>query len=196
VSREVLAADAFFKRLEARKPAFLVAASSDLGTTTASCEGGSSIIGASTIGAVVTYFFGSLLSLKKEKKSKALYASQQKEDYVNKLAKNLHVQGVEKLFFILQSRGLTGHTLVSGGTRRKELLNTFPFLVETKIFGKCMRRRRSRTGPFQRIFGFISVVAVLSLGGFGGSRNMHILNGSSLWKRRARNKELVILEGK
>jgi hypothetical protein len=25
---------------------------------------------------------------------------------------------------------------------------------------------------------------------------MHILNGSSLWKRRARNKELVILEGK
>jgi hypothetical protein len=85
---------------------------------------------------------------------------------------------------------------VSRGTRRKELLDTFPFFVETKIFKKCRRRRRSRTGPFQRIFGFISVVAVLSLGGFGGGRNRYILNGSSLWKRRARNKELVILEGK
>jgi hypothetical protein len=39
-------------------------------------------------------------------------------------------------------------------------------------------------------------LAILSLGGFGRSRNRHILNGSSLWKRRARNKGLVILEGK
>jgi hypothetical protein len=39
-------------------------------------------------------------------------------------------------------------------------------------------------------------LAVLSLGGFGGSGNRHILNGSSLWKRRARNRRLVILEGK
>jgi hypothetical protein len=39
-------------------------------------------------------------------------------------------------------------------------------------------------------------LAVLSLESFGGSGNRHILNGSSLWKRRARNKELVILEGK
>jgi hypothetical protein len=100
-SREVLAADAFFRRLEARKPAFLVAASSDLGTTAASWEGGSSIIGASTTGALATYFFESSLSLKRGKKSKALCASRQKEDYVNKLAKNLRVQGVEKLFFIL-----------------------------------------------------------------------------------------------
>jgi hypothetical protein len=37
-------------------------------------------------------------------------------------------------------------------------------------------------------------LVVLSLGGFGGSENRHILNGSSLWKRRARNKRLVILE--
>jgi hypothetical protein len=68
--------------------------------------------------------------------------------------------------------------------------------METKVFGKCRRRRHSRTGPFQRIFGFISVLVVLSLGAFGGSGNRHILNGSSLWKRRARNKRLVILEGK
>jgi hypothetical protein len=80
----------------------LVAASGDLGTTAASWEGGSSIIGASTTGALATYFFGSSLSLKKEKKkSKALCASRQKEDYVNKLAKNLRVQGIEKHFFIL-----------------------------------------------------------------------------------------------
>jgi hypothetical protein len=85
---------------------------------------------------------------------------------------------------------------VSGGTRRSELLDTFPLPVKAKIFRKRRRRRRSRTGPFQRIFAFISVLAVLSLGGFRGSGNRHILNGSSLWKRRARNKRLVILEGK
>jgi hypothetical protein len=38
-------------------------------------------------------------------------------------------------------------------------------------------------------------LAVLSLGGFGGRGNRHILNGPSLWERR-RNKGLVILKGK
>jgi hypothetical protein len=85
---------------------------------------------------------------------------------------------------------------VSGGTQRKELHHKFPLLIETKVFGKCRRRRRSRTGPFQRIFSFISVLAIPSLGGFGGSGNRHILDGSSLSKRRVRNKGLVILEGK
>jgi hypothetical protein len=74
-SREVLAADAFFRHLEARGPVFLVAASGDLGTTATSCEGGSSIIGASTVGAVAAYFFGSSLSLKKKQKGIALCAS-------------------------------------------------------------------------------------------------------------------------
>jgi hypothetical protein len=101
VSGEVLAADAFFRRLEAREPAFLVAASGDLGTTAASWEGGSLITGASTIGAVVAYFFGSSLSLKKKQQSKALCASRQKENYMNKSAKNSRVQGVEKHFLIL-----------------------------------------------------------------------------------------------
>jgi hypothetical protein len=76
------------------------------------------------------------------------------------------------------------------------LHHTFPLLIETKVFRKRRRRRCSQTGPFQRIFGFVSFLAVLSLGGFGGSGNGHILNGSSVWKRRARNKGLVILEGK
>jgi hypothetical protein len=39
-------------------------------------------------------------------------------------------------------------------------------------------------------------LAVLSLEGFGGSGKRHILNGPSLWERRARNKGLVILKGK
>jgi hypothetical protein len=39
-------------------------------------------------------------------------------------------------------------------------------------------------------------LAILGLGSFGGIRNRHIPNGSSLWKKRARNKRLVILEGK
>jgi hypothetical protein len=39
-------------------------------------------------------------------------------------------------------------------------------------------------------------LAVLSLGGFVGSGNGHILKGSSLWKRRMRFKGLVILREK
>jgi hypothetical protein len=85
---------------------------------------------------------------------------------------------------------------VSGGTRRSELLDTFPLLVKAKIFGKCRRRRRSRAGSFQRLFGFTFILAVLNLGGFRRSRDRNILNRSSLWKRRARNKELMILEEK
>jgi hypothetical protein len=64
--REVLAADAFFRHLEAREPAFLAAASGDLGTTAASCEGGSSIEGASATGEVPLFPFGFSLSLQKE----------------------------------------------------------------------------------------------------------------------------------
>jgi hypothetical protein len=100
-SREVLAADAFFRRLDVREPAFLAAASGDLGTTAASCEGGSSIAGASTMGAVATYFFGFSLSLEKKQKSKTICTSQKKEKYINKSAKNSRVQEVEKLLFIL-----------------------------------------------------------------------------------------------
>jgi hypothetical protein len=69
-SREVLTVDTFFRRLEAREPAFLAAASGDLGTTAASYEGGSSTIGALVTGAVAANFFGSSLSLKKKQKVK------------------------------------------------------------------------------------------------------------------------------
>jgi hypothetical protein len=79
----------------------LVAASGDLGTTAASCKGGSSTTGASVTGAVAANFFGSSLSLEKKQKSKALCPSRQKEEYMKKSAKNSRVQGVEKLFFFL-----------------------------------------------------------------------------------------------
>jgi hypothetical protein len=39
-------------------------------------------------------------------------------------------------------------------------------------------------------------LAILGLGGFRSSGNWHILNGPSLWERRARNKGLVILKEK
>jgi hypothetical protein len=50
----------------------LAVAPGDLGTTTASCEGGLSTTGASVTGAVEGNFFGSSLSLEKEAKGKAL----------------------------------------------------------------------------------------------------------------------------
>jgi hypothetical protein len=90
-SREVLAANAFFRRLEAREPAFLTAASSDLGTTAASCEVGSSTTRASVTGAVEGNFFGSSLLLEKEAKGKALYPSRPKEEHMQKSAKNSRV---------------------------------------------------------------------------------------------------------
>jgi hypothetical protein len=64
------------------------------------------------------------------------------------------------------------------------------------IFRKRRGRRHHRAGIFQRIFAFISILAVLNLGSFGGSRNRNILNVPSLWERRARNKKSMILKGK
>jgi hypothetical protein len=97
---------------------------------------------------------------------------------------------------VLYNKGLPGHSFVSRGTQRSELLDAFPLLVNAKIFRKCRRRQRHRAGPFQRIFAFVSVLTILSFGGFICSVDRNIMNRSSLWKGRARNKELMILEGK
>jgi hypothetical protein len=67
-SREVLAAGAFFKRLEARETVYLAAAFGDFCTIAASCEGGLSITGVLVIGAVAANFFGSSSSLKRKQK--------------------------------------------------------------------------------------------------------------------------------
>jgi hypothetical protein len=85
---------------------------------------------------------------------------------------------------------------VRQSTRRKELCYTLPLLVNATIFRKRRGRRRRRAGIFQRIFAFISILAVLNLGGFEGSRNRNILNVPSPWERRARNKKSMILKGK
>jgi hypothetical protein len=39
-------------------------------------------------------------------------------------------------------------------------------------------------------------LAILNLRGFGGSRDMNILNVPSLWERRARHKKSMILKKK
>jgi hypothetical protein len=57
--------------------------------------------GASATGAVEGNFFGSSLSLEKEAKGKALCPSRQKEEHIQKSAKNSRVEGVEKLYFFL-----------------------------------------------------------------------------------------------
>jgi hypothetical protein len=44
--------------------------------------------------------------------------------------------------------------------------------------------------------GCYTILAVFSLGGFGGRRKRHIWNGPPLWERRARNKKSMILERK
>jgi hypothetical protein len=147
--------------------------------------------------AVAANLFGSSSSLKRKQKVEySFQVDKEKKKYMKTAAKYSRVQEVEKLYSFLQHEGLPDHILVRRSTRRKELHHMLPLLIKTKVFGKCRRRRRSRAGLFQRIFGFISFLAVLSLRGFGGSRNGHILKGSSLWKRRARNKKLVILKGK
>jgi hypothetical protein len=85
---------------------------------------------------------------------------------------------------------------VRQSTQRKKLRHTLPLLVNATIFRKRRGRRRRQAGIFQRIFAFISILAVLNLGGFGGRRNRNILNVPSLWERRARNKKSMILKGK
>jgi hypothetical protein len=145
---------------------------------------------------VAASLLGFSLSLEREQKAKnfALVKRKKriKDRYLNQ--QNLRVQKVEN--FILRrigSRGLPDRIFGSRGTRRKKLLDVLPLLVKARFFRMCRRRRRSPTSSFQRIFGIISVLAFLSLGGFGRSRNRINLNRSSLWERRTGNRGLVAL---
>jgi hypothetical protein len=95
-SKEVLAVDAFFRRLEARGPTFLAVASGDFGTTAASCEGGFLTIGASATGAVEGNFFGSSSSLIKEAKVEHFVQAEQKEELKQKLARKLMSRGRQR----------------------------------------------------------------------------------------------------
>jgi hypothetical protein len=70
----------------------------------------------------------------------------------------------------------------------------FPFLLQTFIFRDGRRRRRSRAAIFLRIYGIVSSLALISLGGFRATRSRISLKLSSLRKRRVRNRESVILK--
>jgi hypothetical protein len=101
-----------------------------------------------------------------------------------------------KLYVILWCGGLPNHSRVRRSTRRKKLCHPLPLLVNITIFRKRRGRRHHRTGIFQRIFACISILAVLNLRGFGGSRDRNILNVPSLWERRVRHKKSMILKKK
>jgi hypothetical protein len=93
---------------------------------------------------------------------------------------NLRVHEVEEFPTVLWHGGFPGHSLRGRGTGRSKSFDTFPLLVNDKVFRERRRRRRRRAGPFQRIFAFISVLAILSFRGFGGRRNRNVWNGPSL----------------
>jgi hypothetical protein len=69
-----------------------------------------------------------------------------------------------------------------------------PFLIQAWLFRNSKGRRRSGAALFSRNFGIISVLAIVSLGGFRSSRSRISLNRPFLWKRRTRNQKLVALQ--
>jgi hypothetical protein len=71
-------------------------ASGDLGTTAASCEGGSSTTGASVTGEAEGNFFRSLSSLIKEVKVEHSVQVEQKEELKQKSAKKTHESRASK----------------------------------------------------------------------------------------------------
>jgi hypothetical protein len=83
---------------------------------------------------------------------------------------------------------------LSGGTRRKQLVETLPFLVQAWLFRNSRGRRRSGAALFSRNFGINSVLAIISLRGFKSSRSRISLNKPFLRKRRMRNKKLMTLQ--
>jgi hypothetical protein len=71
-----------------------------------------------------------------------------------------------------------------------------PFLLQNFILRNGRRRRRNRANTFLRIYGIISSLALISLGGFRVTRSRINLELSPLGERRVRNQELVILRKK
>jgi hypothetical protein len=69
-----------------------------------------------------------------------------------------------------------------------------PLLIRAWLFRNSRGRRRSGAAFFSVNFGIISVLAIVSLGGFRSSRGRIRLNWPLLWKRRTRNQKLVALQ--
>jgi hypothetical protein len=83
------------------------------------------------------------------------------------------------------NKGFTGRSSLDGGTRGSELFDTFPFLVDNKIFKKCRGRRCRRARLILRYFDVISILIFFSLGGFGNSRSQIRRERPLLWEGRA-----------
>jgi hypothetical protein len=143
------------------------------------------------VGASTAKLFGSSSSLRKRETNKVSYQGRQQKDKQTGEYSRVHV--VEEFSTILWLERFPSRSLRGGGTGRSNFFNTFPLPVHDNIFRKSRRRRHHRTGPFQRILAFVSIMAVLSLGGFGGRRNRNMLNVPYFWDRRARNKKSMIL---
>jgi hypothetical protein len=60
----------------------------------------------------------------------------------------------------------------------------FPFLLQSFIFRDGRRGQRSRATIFLRIYGIISSLALISLGGFRVTRSRSSFELSSLGERR------------
>jgi hypothetical protein len=142
-------------------------------------------------GASAANLFGSSSSLRKRETDKVSYPGRQQNDIQTGKHSRVHV--VEEFYTILWFEGFPSHSLRGGGTGRSNFFDMFPLPVHNNVFRKSRRGRRRRTGPFQRILAFVSILAILSLGGFGGRRNRNMLNVPSFWDRRARNKNSMIL---
>jgi hypothetical protein len=121
--------------------------------------------------------------MRKREIDKVSYQGRQQKD--KQTGKHSRVHVVEEFSTILWLEGFPSHSLRGGGTGRSYFFDTFPLPVHDNVFRKGRRRRRRRTRPFQRILAFISIMAVLSPGGFGGCRNRNMLNVPSFWDRRA-----------
>jgi hypothetical protein len=113
----------------------------DFAAGSASCDGSSSTIGVSVIGAVAANLFGFSSSLRKGAKDKVIYRSRQEKYSIWKQAEgHSRVHEIEELSIVLWRKGFPGHSSMSGGTRGSKLFDTLPLLVNAKIFRK--RRRR------------------------------------------------------
>jgi hypothetical protein len=83
------------------------------------------------------------------------------------------------------NKGFTSRSSLDGGTRGSELFDTFPFLIDNKIFRKCRGRRRRRDNLIFRYFDVISVLIFFSLRGFRNNRSQIRQKRPLLWKGRA-----------
>jgi hypothetical protein len=73
-----------------------------------------------------------------------LYAIRQRKDKYGasaELEKHLRCHEIKKLDTLLKNRGFVSQSSLCRGTRRSKLVDAFPLLVHTNVFGKCRGRQ-------------------------------------------------------